>query len=223
MIIIACHSTACNHCRRRYKSSRLARIMLRMATLKSSRLCAYTIVELMVVIGIIGILVGLMLPTLKAARGRAIKSTCLSNLRQIGIAVQLYKDIHQNRFPQARYMGDPFLSSDIDPPFRNTLHGVLEITPSDMTAGRIFKCPGDNVVFPLSSMSYMYQSELSGLKIEEFFVYRIAKIPESQIVVSRDMDNGTFSLIANQQISVDFFHDSRNLLFVDGHAGNFAP
>ena len=180
-------------------------------------------IELMVVLGILGILIGLLIPSLKLARGRAIKTTCLSNLRQIGIAVEIYKNTYGGRFPKARYMGDPFLSTDTDPPFRNTLHGVLNITAADTTAGRVFKCPGDAVVFPLSSMSYMYQSELSGLKLEEFFIYSVAKIPESKIVLSRDMDNGTFDLLANQQIVVDFFHDSRNLLFVDGHAGNFAP
>jgi len=180
-------------------------------------------IELMVVLGILGILVGLLIPVVQSARARAVKTTCLANLRQIGIAVQLYKDTYQRRFPKARYMGDPFLSSDTDPPFRNTLMGVLNITPADTTALRVFKCPGDNQVFPLSGSSYMYQSELSGLKIEEFFVYSMAHIPESQIVVARDLDNGTFNLLANQTLVVDFFHDSRNLLFADGHVGNFLP
>ena len=128
--------------------------------------------ELMVVLGILGILIGLLIPSLKLARGRAIKTTCLSNLRQIGIAVEIYKNTYGGRFPKARYMGDPFLSTDTDPPFRNTLHGVLNITAADTTAGRVFKCPGDAVVFPLSSMSSMYQSELSGLKLDE----RLARV-----------------------------------------------
>jgi prepilin-type N-terminal cleavage/methylation domain-containing protein len=183
---------------------------------------AFSLIELMIVLGIVGILIGLLIPAVKSARGHAIKVTCLSNLRQIGVAVQLYKDLYDHRFPQARYMGDPFLSSDTDPPFNLLLSGVLN-TAADAKAARVFRCPGDSQVFPLSGMSYMYQSELSGLKIEEFFIYSMAHVPESQIVVSRDMDNGTFNLIANQQIAVDFFHDSRNLLFADAHAGNFVP
>jgi type II secretory pathway pseudopilin PulG len=54
---------------------------------------------LLVVIGIIGVLAGLLLPGLARSRTLALRASCLSNLRQIGLATALYVDDYQNRMP----------------------------------------------------------------------------------------------------------------------------
>ena len=54
---------------------------------------AFTLVELLVVIAIIGVLVGLLLPAVQAAREAARRSTCTSNLKQLGLAAQNFHDI----------------------------------------------------------------------------------------------------------------------------------
>jgi len=58
----------------------------------------FTLVELLVVIAIIGILIGLLLPAVQAAREAARRTTCVNNIKQIGVALHVYHGPH-NTFP----------------------------------------------------------------------------------------------------------------------------
>ena len=66
----------------------------------------FTLVELLVVIAIIGVLVGLLLPAVQAAREAARRASCQNNLRQIGIALHNYHDVHET-FPPG-WMRQPY-------------------------------------------------------------------------------------------------------------------
>ena len=71
---------------------------------------AFTLVELLVVIGVIGILAALLLPVLSKAKAHALSTPCKNHLRQMGIALAAYVDEHQNRYPYFR--GEPDSGSD---------------------------------------------------------------------------------------------------------------
>ncbi len=70
---------------------------------------AFTLVELLVVIAIVAILAALLLPALASARAKAQRSACLSNLRQLGIAIQTYAPDYKGRIPYG----------PVAPPFSN--------------------------------------------------------------------------------------------------------
>ena len=68
---------------------------------------AFTLVELLVVIGIIALLIGIIMPSLSRAREASKRTVCASNLRQIGIAAHSFAASHKGYFPMSFGTGTP--------------------------------------------------------------------------------------------------------------------
>jgi prepilin-type N-terminal cleavage/methylation domain-containing protein/prepilin-type processing-associated H-X9-DG protein len=164
----------------------------------------FTLIELLVVIAILSLLAALLLPVISRAKESGRGAACISNLRQIGIALQLYVQENENRMPlmRDRMIGTNAVSDPLPGPdtvLSNQLGNVL-----------VLKCPSDKELYERTGSSYSWNSLLNGQKADNFVVLGLPFNPH-QIPVMFDKEK---------------FHAARgtkkevNYLYADGHIRN---
>jgi prepilin-type N-terminal cleavage/methylation domain-containing protein/prepilin-type processing-associated H-X9-DG protein len=103
---------------------------------KFSRPQGFTLVELLVVIGIIALLIGILVPTLSKARERSQKTVCLANLHTLGQCMIMYSDDYKGRLPNTN-------PDNTSGDWTSTNYVLIELNNRYVKSPKSFHCPAD--------------------------------------------------------------------------------
>ncbi|MBP6962849.1 MAG: type II secretion system protein [Armatimonadetes bacterium] len=185
----------------------------------------FTLIELLVVIAIISILAAMLFPVFATARAKGRQISCLSNLRQIGMAIALYQQDYGGLFPASNWAAS---GSPPAPPFDVTTGGLFPYIRSQ----GVYVCSTDSEG-SVKGLSYELNANLLSMPEASLdshsttVVLLDAKVDDSVFVVGSLEDDAAvqaFTSETRDQITGDAMNadhlDTANVLWADGHVSS---
>ena len=180
----------------------------------------FTLIELLVVIAIIAILAALLLPALSQAKDKGRRTTCISNLRQVNLAIRLYAEDFSDALPVLPNP-NPY-PNGIGAYYKQLVKGYLGLTGPASPNEKVFICQSDRVLS--TQIGHAFTSyTFNGYEVGPGGMPRITgkklsaiKSPTKAVLVGEwpAFFGGSWHPVVNRD-----YPDAKNILaFVDGHA-----
>ncbi len=224
------------------KKSSNAFTLVELSAVSVRKRAAFTLVELLVVIGIIGVLIGILLPVMSKARESSRRTACAAQLRDVGNLFRMYLNTYKNRLPKANTLPSHQPPFNSFPSIYETIDKAFIKQPPGQPQGSsgVWRCQSDRITtfdvvgVPKDFETY-FDREGGSFTYDPFFDAILAQDFDSMGPINQVLEKAIAFFRERRKLGPErlvIFHDfepfhgkagtdgAMNFLFADFHVGD---